>query len=52
VVEVPFDPGLRPGGVINNTGEMSVLTRDAFVEVAAVISQFLGTIPVRGPHAR
>ncbi len=24
VVEVPFDPGLRPGGVINNTGEMSL----------------------------
>jgi MinD-like ATPase involved in chromosome partitioning or flagellar assembly len=50
VVEVPFDPGLRPGGVINNTGEMSGPTRRAFVEVAAVISQFFATIPGRGPR--
>jgi len=48
VVEVPFDPGLRPGGVINSTGEMSPPTRAAFVEVAAVLSQFFATLPSRG----
>lgn len=48
VVEVPFDPGLRPGGVINSTGEMSPPTRAAFVEVAAVLSQFFATLPGRG----
>lgn len=52
VVEVPFDPGLRPGGVINSTSEMSADTRGAFVEVAAVLSQFFATIPPRGPHLR
>ncbi|BBY64148.1 MinD/ParA family ATP-binding protein [Mycolicibacterium helvum] len=52
VVEVPFDPGLRPGGVINNSSEMSGPTRRAFVEVAAVISQFFATMPHRGPQPR
>ena len=51
VVEVPFDPGLRPGGVINNSGEMSGPARRAFVEVAAVISQFFATTH-RGPQPR
>lgn len=53
VVEVPFDPGLRPGGVINSTTEMSTPTREAFVEVAAVLSQFFATLPQhRGPDSR
>ncbi len=52
VVEVPFDPGLRPGGVINNTREMSEPTRAAFVEVAAVLAQFFATLPSRGYDAR
>jgi MinD-like ATPase involved in chromosome partitioning or flagellar assembly len=52
VVEVPFDPGLRPGGVINNTREMSEPTRAAFVEVAAVLAQFFATLPNRGHDAR
>ncbi|HEY5150670.1 MAG TPA: MinD/ParA family protein [Mycobacterium sp.] len=52
VVEVPFDPGLRPGGVINSTLEMSEPTRAAFVEVAAVLAQFFATLPNRGPNPR
>jgi len=52
VVEVPFDPGLRPGGVINNTREMSEPTRAAFVEVAAVLAQFFATLPTRGHNTR
>ncbi|TGD89362.1 MinD/ParA family protein [Mycolicibacterium sp. CH28] len=52
VVEVPFDPGLRPGGVINNTAAMSAATRDAFIEVAAVLSHFFATMPQRGPETR
>lgn len=52
VVEVPFDPGLRPGGVINSTGEMSADTRAAFVEVAAVLAQFFATLSHRGPDHR
>ncbi len=52
VVEVPFDPGLRPGGVINSTTEMSVPTRQAFVEVAAVLAQFFATLAHRGPDVR
>ena len=47
VVEVPFDPNLRPGGVINSTGEMSPATRRGFVEVAAVLSRFFATVPAR-----
>ncbi|BBZ31083.1 hypothetical protein MMAD_53780 [Mycolicibacterium madagascariense] len=39
VVEVPFDPHLRPGGVIDGTAEMSAPTRRKFVEIAAALAE-------------
>jgi hypothetical protein len=38
--------------VINSTTEMSVPTRQAFVEVAAVLAQFFATLAHRGPDVR
>lgn len=38
VVEVPFDPHLRPGGVIDVTREMAPTTKLRFLEIAAAIS--------------
>jgi MinD-like ATPase involved in chromosome partitioning or flagellar assembly len=38
VIEVPFDANLRPGGVIDGTGEMSRATRRRFVEVCAALA--------------
>jgi MinD-like ATPase involved in chromosome partitioning or flagellar assembly len=38
VVEVPFDPNLRPGGVIDGTRDMSAATRRPFVEIAAALA--------------
>ncbi|ANI37357.1 MinD/ParA family ATP-binding protein [Mycolicibacterium vaccae] len=40
VIEVPFDGGLRPGGVIDGTGEMSPQTRRKFVELVAALAGF------------
>ncbi|KUI36256.1 MinD/ParA family protein [Mycobacterium sp. GA-2829] len=39
VVEVPFDPSLRPGGVIDGTAVMSPATRRRFVEIAAALAE-------------
>jgi len=39
VVEVPFDPHLRPGGVIDGTSEMSAPTRRKFIEIAAALAE-------------
>ncbi|MCW2512086.1 MAG: ATPase involved in chromosome partitioning [Mycobacterium sp.] len=39
VVEVPFDPHLRPGGVIDGTSEMSPPTRRKFIEIAAALAE-------------
>jgi len=41
VIEVPFDPHLRPGGVIGVTNEMSPKTRRRFYEIAAAIAEQL-----------
>ena len=38
VVEVPFDPHLRPGGVIDCQGEMSPTTRVRFLGIAAAVT--------------
>src|SRR3954466_7661159 len=38
VIEVPFDPNLRPGGVIDGTRDMSTPTRRRFVEIAAALA--------------
>ena len=39
VFEVPFDPHLRPGGVIDVANEMSPKTRRRFLEISAVIGE-------------
>lgn len=38
VVEVPFDPHLRPGGVIDVTREMAPITKLRFLEIAAALT--------------
>jgi MinD-like ATPase involved in chromosome partitioning or flagellar assembly len=38
VIEVPFDPHLRPGGVIDVANEMNPKTRQRFYELAAAIA--------------
>lgn len=40
VVEVPFDPHLRPGGVIDVKHEMAIATRRKFLEATAMIAGF------------
>ena len=46
VIEVPFDPHLRPGGVIDVNNEMSPKTRRRFYEIAAAIADhFASTTP-------
>ena len=49
VMEVPFDPHLRPGGVIDVNNEISPKTRRRFYEIAAAIADhFSSTVP--GPR--
>lgn len=43
VVEVPFDPHLRPGGVIDVKHEMAPATRLKFLQVAATITGYFAT---------
>jgi MinD-like ATPase involved in chromosome partitioning or flagellar assembly len=45
VVEVPFDPHLRPGGVIDVRHELAPATRRKFLEIAATIADFFATRP-------
>jgi MinD-like ATPase involved in chromosome partitioning or flagellar assembly len=40
VIEVPFDPHLRPGGVIDVNGEMAPATRRKFLQVTATIAGY------------
>ncbi|OBI98076.1 ATPase, partial [Mycobacterium alsense] len=40
VIEVPFDPHLRPGGVIDVDREMAPATRRKFLEVTAAIAGY------------
>ena len=40
VIEVPFDPHLRPGGVIDVHREMAQATRRRFLELTALIAEF------------
>jgi MinD-like ATPase involved in chromosome partitioning or flagellar assembly len=39
VIEVPFDPNLRPGGVIDVANELNPKTRRRFYELAAAIAE-------------
>ncbi len=48
VVEVPFDPHLRPGGVIDVRGEMDAATRRKFLQVTAAIAGYFAARPERG----
>ena len=43
VVEVPFDPHLRPGGVIDVSTEMDPATRLRFLQVAATVTGYFGS---------
>jgi len=45
VVEVPFDPHLRPGGVIDVKGEMARTTRRKFLQIAAAVAGFFVSRP-------
>lgn len=47
VVEVPFDPHLRPGGVIDVRREMSPATRRRFLQIAATIARYFAARPDR-----
>lgn len=51
VVEVPFDPHLRPGGVIDVTQEMAPATRLRFLQVAATIAGYFAS-RAAGPRNR
>lgn len=45
VVEVPFDPHLRPGGVIDIMQEMAPATRRRFLQIAAIIAHYFSSRP-------
>ena len=45
VVEVPFDPHLRPGGVIDVQSELARKTRRRFLEISATIAGFFAARP-------
>lgn len=45
VIEVPFDPHLRPGGVIDVTRDMASATRRKFLEVTATIAGYFAARP-------
>ncbi|MBS4728067.1 MinD/ParA family protein [Mycobacterium sp. SM1] len=49
VVEVPFDPHLRPGGVIDVSREMAPATRRKFLEIAATVTRYFAS---RSPTMR
>jgi MinD-like ATPase involved in chromosome partitioning or flagellar assembly len=45
VVEVPFDPHLRPGGVIDVSHEMAPATRRRFLQITATIAVYFASRP-------
>lgn len=45
VVEVPFDPHLRPGGVIDVRDELARETRRKFLQIAATVANFFAARP-------
>ncbi len=52
VVEVPFDPHLRPGGVIDVSHEMAGATRRKLLQATAMIAGYFGASPDRGRDFR
>jgi MinD-like ATPase involved in chromosome partitioning or flagellar assembly len=51
VVEVPFDPHLRPGGVIDVMSEMTPGARRRFLQIAAIVAHYFASRP-RGRDAK
>ena len=47
VVEVPFDPHLRPGGVIDMSHQMASATRRKFLHVTATVAGYFEARPAR-----
>jgi MinD-like ATPase involved in chromosome partitioning or flagellar assembly len=47
VIEVPFDPHLRPGGVIDVGHEMAPATRRKFLQITAMIAGYFAARPDR-----
>jgi MinD-like ATPase involved in chromosome partitioning or flagellar assembly len=45
VVQVPFDPHLRPGGVIDVQSELARKTRRTFLEICATVAEFFAARP-------
>ncbi len=52
VVEVPFDPHLRPGGVIDVRREMAPATRRKFLQATAIIARYFAARPDRTRERR
>ncbi|HVQ98962.1 MAG TPA: MinD/ParA family protein [Mycobacterium sp.] len=52
VVEVPFDPHLRPGGVIDVRSEMAQSTRRRFLQIAALVAGYFASRPPDGARER
>jgi MinD-like ATPase involved in chromosome partitioning or flagellar assembly len=51
VVEVPFDPHLRPGGVIDVDNEMAPATRRRFLQITATIGGYFASRPDEMRHS-
>lgn len=45
VVEVPFDPHLRPGGVIDVTAEITPAARLKFLQITAIVARYFASRP-------
>jgi MinD-like ATPase involved in chromosome partitioning or flagellar assembly len=52
VVEVPFDPHLRPGGVIDVSNQMASATRRKFLQVTATVAAYFEARPDRARDRR
>lgn len=52
VVEVPFDPHLRPGGVIDVRREMAPATRRKFLQATAIVARYFAARPDRTRERR
>ncbi|HWF27570.1 MAG TPA: MinD/ParA family protein [Mycobacterium sp.] len=52
VVEVPFDPHLRPGGVIDVSQEMASVTRRKFLQITATVAGYFEARPDRARDRR
>jgi MinD-like ATPase involved in chromosome partitioning or flagellar assembly len=51
-VDVPFDPHLRPGGIVDVQSELGRPTRRKFLQITAVIAGFFAARPDTPPDRR